>query len=119
VLTLIVGVLVVAVATAGFGFSMFGRRPPLQPATADDASFRPAVETSRVVGSTSGRRRRRTRPTGSDGVPDAAVPRLQVEIPTAVRMRSAFILGLGVITAAALIGMLLSIIIVGGFTLIG
>lgn len=115
-MTLVVGVLVVAVSAAGFAFSMFGRRPPLQPATAVDVPVPAAVVPSRED-SAPGRRRGQAKvPRHS---PQGDVPRLEVEIPTAVRMRSAFLLGLGVLTAAVVLGILLSVIVVGAFTLIG
>lgn len=39
-------------------------------------------------------------------------------MPGTTRMRSAFLLALGVVTAAAVLGVVLSIVVVGGFTLI-
>ncbi|MBS1838606.1 MAG: hypothetical protein JST64_13020 [Actinobacteria bacterium] len=113
-----IGVLIVAVSAAGFAITMFGRRPPLQPATTAEVAAPAAVTPSRVV-----RRRSRDRHPNSGGHADSRtdadeVPRLLVEVPSAVRVRAAFLLGLGVVTAAAVIGVVMSVVIVGGFTLL-
>ncbi|UDY34867.1 hypothetical protein [Dermatobacter hominis] len=114
--TLIVGVLVVAVSTAGFALSMFGRRPLPQPATTV-ATAAPVPVTPARDGAAP--RRRRAAATTAAGVGDREVPRLQVDVPASVRIRSAFLLALGVIAAAAAVGVVLSIVVVGFFTLIG
>lgn len=116
--TMIVGLAVVAVSAVVFAVSMFGRRPSPQPAMAAPIAVPAAVTVSRD------RVRRRRRRSGPRTAPPAApadldLPPLQVEIPSNVRMRSVFLLGLGVITAAAVLGVVLSIVLVGGFTLIG
>lgn len=112
--TLIVGLAVVALSTAGFAVAMFGRRPLPQPATAvavDAPVPVPAVSESARIGS------RRSVRRNSDEVDEA--PRLQVDIPGPVRIRSAFILALGVLAVAAMAGVLLSVVVVGFFTVIG
>jgi hypothetical protein len=114
--TLIVGLLVVAVSTAGFALTMFGRRPLPQPATTPGGATPPAVTPAREAAEEDGRARRRTRVAASS---DQEVQRLQVDVPAAVRIRSAFLLALGVIAAAAAVGVMLSIVVVGFFTLIG
>jgi hypothetical protein len=111
--TLIVGVLVVVVSTAGFALSMFGRRPLPQPATTAAAAAPAAVAPSRD------RRATRRRPAAAATAAQGEVPKLQVDVPAAVRIRSAFLLALGVIAAAAVVGVVLSIVVVGFFTLIG
>ena len=110
--TLIVGLLVVVVSAAGFGLAMFGRRPLPQPATATVGSTAAPVTVARDAAAT----RRRGGPAPVD--PTVDTPRLHVDVPAPVRIRSAFFLALGVITAAAVAGILLSIVVVGFFTLI-
>lgn len=112
--TLSIGLLLVALSAAGFAFTMFGRRPPVQTATTDRGTGSTAVTSSRVER----QRSRRLRPAGAQVIDVGMTPRLHVEVPSAVRVRSAFLLGLGVITAAAMIGVVLSVVIVGSFTLI-
>ncbi len=110
--TLIVGLLVVVVSAVGFGLAMFGRRPLPQPATAGVATIAAPVTASRDS-SDVGRRspaRPSTEPTD--------LGRLRVDVPAPVRIRSAFLLGLGVIAASAIVGILLSVAVVGFFTLI-
>lgn len=114
--TLIIGLLVVAVSAGGLALSMFGGRPPIQPATAAVGPGPSAVTTASQGRS---RRRQAARPATERSSDVDQAPRLQVEVPTAVRVRSAFVLGLAVITAAAVIGVVLSVVIVGAFTLIG
>lgn len=109
--TLIVGVLVVVVSTAGFALSMFGRRPLPQPATTAAVRAPTAVTPSR---DRAARRSASTVP-----IEPGEEPKLHVDVPAAVRIRSAFLLALGVIAAAAVVGVVLSIVVVGFFTLIG
>jgi hypothetical protein len=115
--TLIVGVLVVAVSTAGFVVTMFGRRPLPQSATTTVDPVAPPVTPTRERRRIS-RRAVRAADAAVDPAPDV-VPRLHVQVPAAIRIRSAFLLALGVIAAAAAIGVLLSVAVVGLFTLIG
>ena len=109
--TLIVGVLVVVVSTAGFALSMFGRRPLPQPATTAAVRAPTAVTPSRD--------RAARRSASAVPIEPGEVPKLHVDVPAAVRIRSAFLLGLGVIAAAAVVGVVLSIVVGGFFTLIG
>jgi len=115
--TLIVGLAVVALSTVGFAVAMFGRRPLPQPATAAPmTSPAPVATVSEAPSGRSVRRVERRRP---DDGSDRDVPRLQVEVPGPVRIRSAFILALGVLAVAAAAGVLLSVVVVGFFTVIG
>lgn len=115
--TLIVGLAVVALSTIGFAVAMFGRRPLPQPATAAPATAPAPVAT--VSEAPAGRPVRRGTLRRSDDVSAHDVPRLQVEVPGPVRIRSAFILALGVLAVAAVAGVLLSVVVVGFFTVIG
>lgn len=117
--TLIVGLFIVAVSALGIGFAMFGRRPPLQPATAAAVTHPDPVTTASQDRSPVATSSRRRRSSGGEPAGDVQRPCLQVSVPAAVRIRSAFLLGLGVIAAAAAIGVLLSVVVVGFFTLIG
>lgn len=118
--TLIVGLLVVALSALGFGIAMFGRRPPLQPATTVGATNPDPVTTASLEGpAATVRKRRANRSAERSGSAEPREARLQVSVPTAVKIRSAFLLALGVIAAAATIGVVLSVVVVGFFTLIG
>ena len=113
--TLIVGLAVVALSTIGFAVAMFGRRPlPACHGRSGDCSgacgHRQRGPTGRPVRRGAPPIRRRLRP---------GRPRLQVEVPGPVRIRSAFILALGVLAVAAAAGVLLSVVVVGFFTVIG
>ena len=115
--TLIVGLAVVALSTVGFAVAMFGRRPLPQPATAAPATAPAPVAT--VSEGPTGRPVRQVARRRADDDSDHDVPRLQVEVPAPVRIRSAFILALGVLAVAAAAGVLLSVVVVGFFTIIG
>jgi len=115
--TLIVGVGVVVLSAAGFAIAMFGRRPLPQIATTPARSDPAAVNT--VSTHAASARRRPGRAAGTAPRARRDEPRLQVEVPAQVRIRSAFLLGLGVIVAAGVIGLITSIVVVGFFTLLG
>lgn len=120
--TLIVGLAVVFVSSAGFAVAMFGRRPLPQPATASAATVATPVTAARDEGRSTKRPRRSTAPSAiqADTSPtDDVTPRLRVDVPTQVRIRALFLLTLGVLAAAALVGIVVSIVVVGLFTLIG
>ncbi len=125
--TLIVGLAVVVVSAAGFAVAMFGRRPLPQPATGSGAPITAPVTAARDERGerSTPRRGRLTRGTPAPlsttaPTPAAAItPRLHVEVPAPVRIRAAFVLALGVLAAAALVGIVVSIVVVGLFTLIG
>lgn len=116
--TLIVGLFVVAASAIGLGVAMFGRRPPLQPATTAVVAHPDPVTTASQAPSPAPSVRSR-RPVGDVRSEDPRQSRLQVSVPAQVRIRSAFLLGLGVIAAAAVVGVILSVVVVGFFTLIG
>lgn len=122
--TLIVGLAVVLVSAAGFAVAMFGRRPLPQPATAAAVAVAAPVTAARDLPNSTGRRRETrsqtsTHPGASPALSDAKVPHLRVDVPTPVRIRAAFLLTLGVLAAAALVGIVVSIVVVGLFTLVG
>ncbi len=119
--TLIVGIGVVVLASAGFAVAMFGRRPLPQIATTTQRSDGDAVSPSSMEPRGAGRRRgsRATASTAPDAAPEQVEPRLHVEVPTQVRIRSVFLLGLGVIVAAGIVGVIVSIAVVGFFTVLG
>lgn len=122
--TLIVGLAVVLVSAAGFAVAMFGRRPLPQPATASTVPVAAPVTAARDLSSGTGRRTetRSQTPTPPETAPairNDSAPRLHVDVPTSVRIRAAFLLTLGVLATAALVGIVASIVVVGLFTLIG
>jgi hypothetical protein len=105
---LLVGVLVVMVSAVGFGAAMFGRRPVPQRAM----QFAGAPVGAVTVPSQGG--------AGAGSVVDAddESPKARVDIPASIRLRSICLLALGVLGAAALLGVLLSIVVVGLSTFI-
>jgi hypothetical protein len=102
---LLVGVLVVMVSAVGFGAAMFGRRPVPQRAM-------------QVAGAPVGAVTLPSRGGAGAADPDVDSPKARVDIPASVRLRSASFLALGVIGAAAVLGVLLSLVVVGLSTLI-
>lgn len=124
-LTLLVGILMVTVSAIGFGLALFGRRPVPQPATGAAAehpgvvlaeqrpsSPEPAVvpapipEDLEVTGAWW--RRLLAREATADRQPTS-----DVTLSAWVRFRSAVLLALTVLGLAALIGGVLSVLIVG------
>lgn len=130
--TLMVGVLLVAVSAVGFGFALFGRRPVPQPAMsvsgahlgaptaelvpsmagpADDEVFpdddAPATAGGGVLPAGRWRRMLQREPS-ADHQPEA-----DVTLSPWVRVRSALLLTLIVTGLAAIIGIVASIVIVG------
>jgi hypothetical protein len=103
---LLVGVLVVMVSAVGFGAAMFGRRPVPQRAMQVAGAPVGAVTLPSRGGA------------GAADDPDVDSPKARVDIPASVRLRSASFLALGVIGAAAVLGVLLSLVVVGLSTLI-
>ncbi|MFZ4518600.1 MAG: hypothetical protein ACOYOP_09435 [Microthrixaceae bacterium] len=95
---LVVGLVLVVVASVALGAAMFGRRPVPQPATGRAAGGRGAV----TAPSSNGRNGR------------AAANRMTVTIPTKVKVRSGLLLLLTVLVIAALVGVALSIVTVLG-----
>lgn len=107
--TLLIGILIVAASTAGFGFALFGRRPVPQPAMqlATAPSVAPLAEpapsspggdvlvATRVEAPIEGRRAR------------------DVTITPWVRLRSSLLLALTVLGIAAILGAVLSVVVVG------
>jgi hypothetical protein len=95
--TLLVGMLVVAAGAVGFGFALFGRRPLPQTATeVPGAQLAPAAV---LAG-----RPRAVRPTA---------PQDDVSISGWMRIRAALVLALTVLGIAAIIGGVLSVVVVG------
>lgn len=132
--TLMVGVLLVAVSAVGFGYALFGRRPVPQPAMSltgahlgaagaealpsstadldelgtDDADdHRPEPGTGGVLQVSTVRRLLQREPTADHQ------PAADVTLSTWVRARSAMYLALIVAGLAALIGIVTSIVLVG------
>lgn len=92
-----VGLLIVAAGAAGFGFALFGRRPIPQTATPVAGPERgPSADAPGGPVAT------RTRSRTSD-----------VTLSRGVRVRSALLLALTVVGLAALIGGVLSVVVVG------
>jgi hypothetical protein len=112
---LLVGVLVVMVSAVGFGAAMFGRRPIPQSAMRYAGAPLEAVTTPSRSGAGSARR-----PTAAvdDRPAEERRAAMQVDIPASVRMRSMFLLAVGVVGFAAVLGVVLSVVVVGFFTLI-
>jgi len=93
--TMVVGLLVVAAGAAGFGSALFGRRPVPQPATArGDRHLAGTATTGRAAA-------RRARRPGTGLVPTRRE-----------RARAAVLLALTVLGLAALIGAMLSVVVV-------
>lgn len=103
---LAVGVLVVLVSSIAFGAAMFGRRPIPQPATVVPEGHPGAVTAPSSVGAEAAPRRRARAVTAEEA-------RVQVSIPTAVKVRSGVMLGFTVLALAALVGVVLSVAVVG------
>lgn len=111
--TLLIGILIVAASTAGFGFALFGRRPVPQPAMqlATAPSVVSLAEPAPSSGSTEG---------GTDLLaPDYVEAPIEgrrardVTITPWVRIRSSLLLALTVLGIAAILGAVLSVIVVG------
>lgn len=92
----------VIVSAVGFGAAMFGRRPV--PQRAMELAGAPAGAV--------------TLPSHGAAVVDEEPLPARVDIPASVRLRSMCFLALGVIGAAALVGVLMSIVVVALSTLI-
>ena len=90
--TLLVGVLVVAAGAVGFGFALFGRRPVPQTATAH--------------------------PGAHLAHPAPAVRADDVAITGWTRVRAALVLALTVLGLAAIVGGVLSVVVVGFMLLV-
>jgi hypothetical protein len=104
---LAVGVLVVLVSSVAIGAAMFGRRPIPQPATASVVGHPAAVTPpSSPTPRDAARRPVRSVPT------DLEETRVQVTVPTPVKVRSGVLLGLGVLAIAAFVGVVLSLAVV-------
>lgn len=95
------------VSSLGFGAAMFGRRPIPQPAMQYAGSHPGAVMAPSSAGGGRGAA------AGDGTVPDDRTAAMQVTIPALVRVRSGALLALGVISIAALMGVVLSIVVVG------
>lgn len=97
--TMVVGLLVVAAGAAGFGLALFGRRPVPQPATGSTAPPVGAAAPARRLPRVPALLRR---PAGDDVAPTRWV-----------RIRAALLLALTILGLAALIGGVLSVLVVG------
>ncbi len=95
---LVVGLVLVVVASVALGAAMFGRRPLPQTATARSGGGRAAV----------------TPPSSGGRAARGAANRMTVTIPTKVKVRSGLLLLLTVLVIAALVGVALSIVTVLG-----
>lgn len=133
--TLFVGLLVVVAGAAGFGAALFGRRPVPQPATVTTGP-RPAVREPEARPSGPRRRAAAGPATASETLPGdvLSVGRLRallqrepsadhqpggdVTLSTATRVRSALLLALVVFGLAAIIGVVVSLILVGAVTVL-
>jgi hypothetical protein len=129
-LTLLVGILMVTVSAIGFGLALFGRRPVPQPATVT-ATEHPVVPgpeqrpSSPVAASTIAPPREDLEVTGpwwrrllAREATAERQPTSDVTLSPWVRVRSAFLLGLTVVGLAALIGGVLSVLVVGAVLLL-
>jgi hypothetical protein len=110
---LLVGILVVVVSSVGFWLSMFGRKPIPQSAMAYTA---PPAEA--VTSPSPGRRGVGTAALAAVGVDRSDRRATPVDIPASVRVRSVALLALGVIAAAALIGVVASLLVVAAVSLL-
>jgi hypothetical protein len=112
--TLLIGMMIVAVSAVGFGLALFGRRPVPQPATeSGTAHLAPSPSGSGV---SAGASKLRTLAPGGGRLAHLPVRRPRADDVTLsgwVRLRSALLLLLTVAGLAALIGGVLSIILVG------
>lgn len=101
------------VSAVGFGASMFGRRPIPQVAMQYRGSPAAAVTAPRSAAG-----RTAAAPAGATRDDDARRPHPRIDIPAPVRIRSLCLLAGGVVVTAALVGLVLSIIVVGFFALL-
>lgn len=111
--TLLIGILIVAGSAAGFGYALFGRRPVPQPAM--QTTLAPFERELAEVSPSSGAASYATFVDDADPR-DVQVTRRRardVTITPWVRARSALVLALTVLGIAAILGAVLSIIVVG------
>jgi len=111
--TLFVGVLIVVLSALGFGYALFGRRPLPQPATGSALGVLPedlpeSIPSRSALGLNDGREMQNTVPMTAGGRRTR-----DVTITPAVRARSTLLLALGVVGLAAILGVILSVIVVG------
>jgi len=113
--TLLVGILIVAASTAGFGFALFGRRPVPQPAM--ELATTPLGTTDAEPPPSSSDRGELLAGAPGDTITDEDVPRgrraRDVTITPWVRLRSVLLLVLTVVGLAGIFGAVLSIVVVG------
>lgn len=110
--TLLVGMLIVALSTLGFGYALFGRRPVPQPAmqgappllVEDGAEAPPSSSATDVLAPVAG--------TTVVAPPVEGRRARDVTITPWVRLRSALLLALTTVGLAALIGAVLSVLVV-------
>ncbi|CAB4534456.1 unannotated protein [freshwater metagenome] len=97
----------------GFGYALFGRRPLPQPATGTGSGV-PQDEFAEAIPSTSSSDRAdAVEQADSDGVVITGRRARDVTITPAVRARSTLLLVLTVIGIAAIVGVVLSVVLVG------
>ncbi|MGI9577960.1 MAG: hypothetical protein ACR2OH_07165 [Microthrixaceae bacterium] len=122
---LFIGFFLVVASAAMFGFALFGRRPIPQPAMVGTDSPRQAVAGSEAAPS--------RLPTGKVTAAQVAgtgpvivkapsepghIGSTDVRVPLIVRLRSALLLAVSVLGTAIIVGVLLSIIVVGAIILV-
>jgi len=121
--TLLIGILIVAGSAAGFGFALFGRRPIPQPATlVPGAQFELAHAepgpSSRALGTGDGDEPHGVAGLWDRGSVETVAPPVtgrrarDVTITPWVRMRATLLLALTVFGIAAIVGAVLSVIVV-------
>jgi hypothetical protein len=111
--TLFVGILIVVLSALGFGYALFGRRPVPQPATGLAVGVA-SDEFTEAIPSRFGSSLQDDSDTfDTEEVPSRGRRAKDVTITPSVRARSTLLLALTVVGIAAIIGVVLSVVLVG------
>ena len=111
--TLFVGILIVVLSALGFGYALFGRRPLPQPATGLTPRVASDEFTEAIPSRFGSVLEEDLDESDSEGVPIRGRRARDVTITPAVRARSTLLLVLTVVGIAAIVGVVLSVVLVG------
>ncbi|MEX0768360.1 MAG: hypothetical protein WD029_07805 [Microthrixaceae bacterium] len=112
-LTLFVGILIVVLSALGFGYALFGRRPLPQPAMGSTLGALPADLAEAIPSSTVSSEDHGDPMPNEEDIPLNGRRARDVTITAAVRARAVLLLFLSVVGIAAIIGVVLSVVVVG------